>query len=308
MLDSVEIHKSVELLADTCVIKLPGAVYNHALKIEDEQGKDRIKRGDVVIVKLGYDNKLKEEFRGYVLSLSTDDDSVVINCEDDLFLLRKKVADKEFVNVRIRDIAQYLIDQTKAGIGLKCGFDERTPMYQKFVISNATAYDVLKKLQDETKANIYLTGGNLCIFPPMIEKGGEVAYSFQYNIEQSDLKYKRAEDRQIQITVSYVGKDGQKKEYKYGTTGGDNIPISGDGFNEEYIKHLAKDTYDKNMYDGYDGSITGWLIPFVQPTYTAQIKDEDYEYKEGKYYVTSVTTSVSSSGGSRKVELGKRLL
>ena len=104
MLDTVEIHKSVELLADTCVIKLPGSVYNHALKIEDEQGKDRIKRGDVIVVKLGYDNKLKEEFRGYVLNLSTDDDSVVINCEDDLFLLRKKVKDKEFLKTNVKTI------------------------------------------------------------------------------------------------------------------------------------------------------------------------------------------------------------
>lgn len=36
MLDSVEIHKSVELLADTAEITLPGAQYNAALEVEDK--------------------------------------------------------------------------------------------------------------------------------------------------------------------------------------------------------------------------------------------------------------------------------
>ena len=39
MLDKVEIHKSVELLADTATITLPGAEYNTALQIEDKDRK-----------------------------------------------------------------------------------------------------------------------------------------------------------------------------------------------------------------------------------------------------------------------------
>ena len=45
LLDEVEIHKSVDLLADTAVIRLPGAVYNRAMNIED-----RIARGDKVLI------------------------------------------------------------------------------------------------------------------------------------------------------------------------------------------------------------------------------------------------------------------
>ena len=54
----------------------------------------------------------------------------------------------------------------------------------------------------------------------------------------------------------------------------------------------------------YEGAIDTWLIPFVQPTYTAKIKDEDYPEKDGKYYVVGVNTSVSESGGKRTVKLG----
>ena len=49
MLDKVEIHKSVELLADTATITPPGAEYNTALQIED-----KLKRGDKVCIRFGY--------------------------------------------------------------------------------------------------------------------------------------------------------------------------------------------------------------------------------------------------------------
>ena len=48
MLDKVEIHKSVEQLADTAVITLPASQYNQAL-----QEEEKMKRGDAVNIKLG---------------------------------------------------------------------------------------------------------------------------------------------------------------------------------------------------------------------------------------------------------------
>lgn len=304
MLDSVEIHKSVDLLADTCEIKLPGSVYNKALKIEDENGKPRIKRGDVVTVQLGYSGNLKEEFKGYLLNVGTDDGSITINCENDLFLLRKSVRDKEFKKVTVKQIAQYLIDQLGLSMKLNCTL---TIDYDKFVIHQATAYDVLKKLKEETKGNIYLRDGELQIHPPYIQKTGDVTYSFQVNIESSDLKYKNAEDKVMQIVVENVGADGKKKTETFGTTGGDKITITGNGLSDDSMKILAENEYKRQMYDGYEGGITGWLIPFVEPGYSAKVLDEDYEYKEGTYYVTAVTTTVSSGGGVRKVQLGRKL-
>lgn len=61
------------------------------------------------------------------------------------------------------------------------------------------------------------------------------------------------------------------------------------------------------MYDGYEGSFDGWLIPVVKPTDSAHVEDLDYPYKTGSYYVKSVITKLSSSGGVRTVKLGIRL-
>lgn len=305
MLEEVEIHKSIDLLADTCTIKVPGSVYNKALRVEDESGRDKIVRGDTVLVKLGYGSELREEFRGYLLSLSTDDGSITMQCENDLFLMRKAVRDKEFVKKTVRQIAQYLVDETGVLLQVNCTL---TIDYDKFVIHNATAYDVLKKLQEETKGNIYIREGELHIHPPYVEHHGRVSYSFQQNIEKSDLKYRKAQDKSIQVVVENTGADGKVKTVTAGTTGGDKITISGAGLSEAAMKQLANNEYTRNLYDGYEGSITGWLVPHCDKGFSCKIVDEDYEYKDGVYFVNAVTTTVSGTGGGeRKVQLGKKL-
>lgn len=299
LLAGCTIHKSVELLSDTCTIELPAASENQALRVEEQ-----LKRGDSVSVQLGYNGQLNTEFEGFLLNVSTDDGTLRINCEDKLFLFRKQVKDKEFKNSSVKTIAEYLIEETGIEIGLNCSL---TLSYDKFVISKATAYDVLKKLQDETKGNIYIANDALQIHPPYSEKTGEVKYSFQQNIEECSLKYVRKEDKRIEIVVGNTSKDGKKNEVRFGTTGGEQINIIGNGFDKASMEDLAKQEYKNRWFDGYEGDITTWLIPEVLPAFTAEITDEDYEYKDGKYYVSAVTTTFDENGAKRKVQIGKKL-
>ena len=60
LLESVNIVRSVDTLADTATIVLPGMVHNETIDIED-----KIKVGDAVKIELGYNDKLKTEFEGY---------------------------------------------------------------------------------------------------------------------------------------------------------------------------------------------------------------------------------------------------
>jgi hypothetical protein len=299
LLESVEIHKSVDLLADTAVVTVPGVVYNQALDIED-----KVKVGNAVTIQLGYDDNLVTEFEGFLQRIDTDDSRLTFNCEDGIYLTRKPVRDKQFGKTTVKEIAQYCLSE----IGMKdlnCTYDIG---YEKFVIKNANAYDVLKKLQDDTKANIYMKGTELNIHPAYIEKGGDVQYDFAVNIESSDLKYRNSDDRKFEVTVTGVGLDGKKQTVTIGVTGGEkrsitvSSPMSRDDLQkrgESEMKYLT--------YTGYEGSITGWLAPYVEPTWSAHMHDKEYEYKTGSYYVISVTTTFSENGGSRKVELGRKL-
>lgn len=305
LLQSVEIHKSVDLLADTAVIVVPGVVYNQSLDIED-----KVKTGDAVRIAFGYDDSVIVEFEGFLQRIDTDDSSLTFNCEDGMFLMRKPVADRELKNTTVKAIAEYLLEAPSnspsgGGFTLNCTYDIT---YEKFVIKNANAFDVLQKLQDDTKANIYMNGNELNIHPAYVEKGGDVYYDFALNIESSDLKYRSTDDRKFEVAVEGIGLDGKRKTVTVGTTGGEKRTVK--VFNvmdDAALKKRGEEELKYLSYDGYEGSITGWLVPYAEPTFSAHIHDREYEYKTGSYYVVSVTTTFSESGGARKVELGRKV-
>lgn len=299
--ESIDIECSVDNLADTATISLPEAVMNQVLNIGNQ-----VKRGSEVVIKLGYDKTLQTEFVGFVQDVVGSDSSLKIVCEDALFLFRVKVKDIELKPTSLAKVAQYLIDQINPAYRLVCDYEIA---YEKFVIHQATGFDVLKKLAEETKANIYFNTDKreLHIHPPYLEKGGEVIYSMQHNVEKSSLEYKKAIDRKVEVTVESTNVKGKVESFTTGTTGGDKVTLKVGSVGSADLHKIANAELLRRSADMYEGSIDTWLIPFVQPTYTAKIKDEDYPEKDGKYYVTSVTTSVSESADKRTVKLGVKV-
>ena len=300
MVDSITIHKSVELLADTCEIVLPAARLNKALEIEEQ-----IKRGDEVSVSIGYKEVgIKEEFKGYLQRISTDGGSIKLFCEDDLFQFRKDLPNEELKKISLAD----LLSKVVKGIGKKykvnCSY---TWVYDKFVIRDATGYDVLKKVQEECGADIYLKDGVLHIHPPGEVVGKERFYDFAVNIEEAELSFKRAEDKKVKVVVKAIMPDGKVKEIEVGSTGGEKVEVKCHASDTASMKARGEAEVKRRTFDGYDGSITTWLIPECNPGDTASIHDGDYTYKDGTYFVRSVTTEFSEGGGKRKVELGYRL-
>lgn len=300
MVDSITIHKSVELLADTCEIVLPAARLNKALEVEEQ-----IKRGDEVSVSIGYKEVgIKEEFKGYLQRISTDGGSIKLFCEDDLFQFRKDLPNEELKKISLSDLLSKVVKGIGKNYKVDCSY---TWVYDKFVIRDATGYDVLKKVQEECGADIYLKDGVLHIHPPGEVVGKERFYDFAVNIEEAELSFKRAEDKKVKVVVKAIMPDGKVKEIEVGSTGGEKVEVKCHASDTASMKARGEAEVKRRTFDGYDGSITTWLIPECNPGDTASIHDGDYTYKDGTYFVRSVTTDFSEGGGKRKVELGYRL-
>lgn len=299
MLDSVKIMRSVEQLSDTAEIVLPGSCFNKAIEIES-----KIKRGDLVTVLAGYDDTLVKEFQGYLERIGTDDGSIKLYCEDAIFLFRKAIKDKEFVNPDVTDLLKYVCDQV-GGYSLSCDYSFK---YDKYVVQNNTGYDVLKKIQEECKPNVYIKDNVLHVHPKYMEIFGTAKYSFQDNIEKSELQYMDQKDRVWQIIVEGKGSDGKVIRETAGTSGGDQETIKLESAsNRATLKTLAEETLKTKSYTGYSGSFTGWLLPFCDAGFKISLTDKDYEIKNGDYYVLEVETNISSSGGVRKITIGRKL-
>lgn len=301
LLESVRIVRSVEALSDTATIVLPGMVQNTAIEVED-----KIHVGDAVKIELGYNGKLKTEFEGYVQRIGTDGGSVKLECEDGLWLFRKGVADKVYKNADVKTILNNIAGQCGA-FTLECDY---AFTYEKFTVHNATGFDVLKKIQEEVKPNIYLKGQMLHVHPQYAEVFGEAKYDFCRNIERggTSLEYRNREDRRVLVVVEGEKKDGTKVKVEAGTTGGDRITMKVPGATDEAsLKKVAEQVLEERCYTGYSGSFGGWLWPYCDAGYKVTLTDPDYEYKEGTYYVTAVEVNYSRSGGKRTITLGKRL-
>ncbi len=103
---SCEVRKSANKLSDTATIKLAGKAYSKALGVES-----KIKRGDEVNIRLGYNDTLQLEFQGFISSISTDN-TIVIECEDGMFLMRAAIQNKQYKQIEaaavIEDVASQI--------------------------------------------------------------------------------------------------------------------------------------------------------------------------------------------------------
>jgi len=300
MLEKVEISRSVELLADTAVITLPAAEYNTALDVES-----KIHRGDRVIISLGYEETgMVEEFRGWVQRVGTDSGTITLECEDDLFKFRVALKNRQYKAVSLAALLRQVVAGIGGGYTVDCSYSWT---YEKFTVNNATGYDVLKKVQEESGADIYIQGSTLHVHAPGEKLGKDVIYDFSRNVQKCDLSYRRADERRVQVVVKAVMPDGKVKERQYGSTGGDKVTVKCATSDDASMKLRGESEHKRLTFDGYDGTITTWLVPHVIPGDCAQLHDADYDYKDGRYYVRAVKTEFGSSGGTREIELGFRL-
>ena len=295
LLAEAEIISSVDNLVDTAVIVLPETVINEPLNLEN-----KIIRGSEVLIEFGYDGDLKTEFKGWVRDIEVNDSSLKIRCEDDVFLFRKTVADRELKTISLEKIVQHVVDQIDPSFKVNCTYEVN---YEKFTIRNATGYDVLKKLHQETHFNIEFDreSKTLNISPPYLQSSGQVFYSMQKNIESSSLEYKNRLDYKFEVTIESTDVSGKVTKIVRGSTGGDRITLKVGAMDKASMINIAESILTKRSMPSYKGSFDAWLIPFVKPAMSARIKDEDYPEKTSFYYVATVRTSISDAGGIRTV-------
>ena len=300
MVDAVKVKHSVEQLSDTAAITLPAMVEGKALQVEG-----KLKAGDKVTIQLGYNDRLETEFEGYLKTVATDGGNLTLECEDAIWLFDKKVDDVELKGITMKALLEKVVKQVDPSYKVETEFSFT---WKKFTFYHATARDILKKVQDETKANIWFREGTLHVQPQYAQASDRtVVFDFSRNIESSNLKYRKSTDKKVEVTIELTDSNGDKTEVKYGAEGGKTIKRVGHGMTKAEAKKIAENEYNLWCFDGYEGSFTGWLVPFVQPGDAVRIIDSDYKEKEGVYYVTGTEISFSKDGGKRTVSLGRWL-
>lgn len=298
-LTEVKITTSVLNLSDTATITMPGQYLNTWRKIED-----KVHVGDAVTIKLGYDNNLETEFTGYLKRISRDNNSLVLECEDALWLTNKMVADMEYKSISLKELLTGILAQVDPEMTVECDYDFT---YEKMVVFKSTALDVLKKVHEDTKANIWFEGKTLHVHPVYQQAKGDkpVIYDTEVNVQSNELKWKDQTDRKVLIEVAYTNAKGEISKQQFGVGGGEKVTRFVKANNEGDLRKAAENEYNLWNYSGYEGSLTGWLVPVVRAGGSVRLRDK--ERPEGVYYVTGVEIEFGRNGAKRKVTLGRKL-
>ena len=295
---SVQIKESISEIGNTATLELP---LNYR-KLNGRPVLDYIKVGDPVKIELGYNGNLKTEFVGYVRFINAEA-PLVIECDDDWYLLKKTKLIKSYKAVTLR---QLLADITP-------GYEVDAPELNlgKFSINNSSAYEVMRKIQQDYGLFSRLEDGKKLIVGLNYDWGKKTKrwnYHRQKNVRASRLEWRRKEDVKVRVKLEYW--EGKKKMVLYRGYGGPEPSTKeapGIYASLADAQKAGDALYNRIAFDGFTGSITGFGVPLVRAGDAINLQDDLRPEKAGVYLTEKVTTSYGPNGFARECEISYRL-
>jgi hypothetical protein len=303
--NEIEITKSVEEMGDTAIIKLPTR-FKVKQNGEQKYTETAIKVGDPVIITLGYEGKYSGvEFTGYVKKIKPTI-PLEIHCEDAIWLLRRKNINKTWESTTMKEILQEVVKDTP----IKIAPEIQDIKLDKWIIKNANGAQVLEQLKKDLLMSVFMTdeGKLYCGLQQLTNIGQTVVYDLNYNLVENNLEFKSKEDRRIKIKFTYIDKQNKRQSIEVGDPDGENREYHTSVISDmKVLEQMANAELKKLKYDGFDGDIVGFLIPFATRGMKAKLIDQEHPNREANYFINKVVTTFGRSGARRKVTLGSKL-
>jgi len=304
----VNIKSSWNLLTSTASIKLP----RNSRLVGDPDGiKKYIKQGDKVIISLGYDGNLNQEFEGFVSGLIPSV-PLEISCEDFMYQFKRVRITKTFKQVTLQDLITYFVSEyhsnpTRPRINY---ITQQTDIIGAYVFQGATIAQALETLKSTTGFVSYFRGNTLYVgFAYQFEGTNKrVTYHFEKNVADNGLVYKLSDDLKIHVKAISNQKNGQQLTYETGDPDGEQRTLNYTNASLAFLKEKADDDMKKFKAEGYRGNLTGFGLPFVQHGDTAILQTDLFPEREGGYIVDGVDVKFGMEGFRRILQPGYKVL
>lgn len=286
---------------DTAIPVLPA--YGTEGKAADLVSKNEtvFKEGDKVEVWLGYNGNNTLRFKGFVKRINYAK-PLVLECEGYNYQLRDIVFNRSYKNATVKQI---LTDLTH---GTDIKLSDAIP---NIVLSNATfakfpGQKVLEWFQKECHLAVFFDFDTLYVGHSkfaLIKPTVKLRLGWNTAVDK-ELK-KDATDTDIQINLVEKSSAGSVKRTKSDKTKYGNVKEVKvrQGLADADLKKIANELQNAVSFKGYEGSITCFLQPNFEKCYVAQVIDNLFPDRNGKYFVEQIDGSFNSSGGRQKLTL-----
>jgi hypothetical protein len=303
--NAVHIESGWKRLTDTAEITLPRkAIYLEQGKttVSFYEVKEYFKRGDAVIIELGYNGNYVTEFTGYITHVSADI-PIKIKLEDEMYQLKKLPVNISFKTTSLQKLLKeiipgYEVDALEVELG-------------SLRFAKTTVAKVLEFLKDEYSLFSYMDGKKLVCGKIYADDSDSetVELHLEKNVVNNDLNYKDKEDVLIRINAVSTLKNGDKIEVTVGDETGEERQLSYYGIEiEAELTKLANEDLKKYKVDGFTGSVKAFGIPFFKHGMKVNLTSDLYPDRNGLYYVEETIVDFNDTPNyRRKGQLGDKV-
>lgn len=297
---SVDIKSDWRELTDTCVIKIAKNINVKGADLSIKNIADVIKTGQRVVVKLGYDGLNNTRFVGYVARSPLPTMPLEIQCEDEMWTLKRKpIKTKTFANSKVSDLIKYIAPEYASDV-----LDSE--LGRNYVVRTGTACGALLDLEKTFGLKSFF---RLVEDKPVLIVGkpygssdlltsDPILYDFQKNVKRNSLQYKTADDIRVRVRAICKIPNAKDLVVEVGDSDGALRTMHYINVSEAALRKNAEADLNQLKADGYQGDIVGFGIPAnVRHGKIASITDSLYEQRNAvKYHIDAVNDNWGQSG------------
>jgi hypothetical protein len=301
---SVSWDKSVDNISWSAKIVLPAIAVLKRVGESYEQVEtvSVIKEGKKVEIYAGYNGKNPLQFSGFIRRRSFSS-PLEIECEGYSYQLRKKKGyNKSYKSVTLKQLLSDLIEGTDIKLYDNIPDATLTNLYFK----NATGLEVLEWVKNNSLMTIYFETDKMYCNLKYLEPKKTINLNLGWNtIKDNSLKFETEKDlATVKIKIIKKNADGSHSTAVNGI--GEKVEeirleqfYSGD-----LMQKIAADKRKELMSNGYEGTVTCFLKPYIEPGMAVKLINNRYPDLKGTYYVLAVSGESGPSGGRQKVTIG----
>jgi hypothetical protein len=284
-----------EQLTNNCTIQMPAN-----LSLDRNRLRNLVSPGDRVMVRAGYDGILHDIFKGYVAGISPKV-PIEFRCEDEMYRLKQSTINDHINGCTVSALLKkHFNDIATDAVDAELG---------SFRIENLNRAKILEKLK-EIGLHSFFRQEVLVIGKPYDPAfARKVTFHLsgeQRNIIEESLEYRRAKDVKLMVTAISLYPDGKRKEVKVGDQGGETRTLNYYNLSVEELTKAAHRDYSRLIYDGYRGSFTAFLEPYVRQGDIVVLKSPEESDRAGAFWVDKVVYKCNTDGFRQEIKLGPK--
>lgn len=304
--ESVTIESSAKVLEDRATITIPrtARLTRQGQFLTEVETAKEFPTGSEVVIKMGYNGNLVEEFRGYVKCVKPGS-PVTIECEDAVYLLRKKYINKSWKTVTLKSV----IEEILRGTGIKLLEPVPVINFAPFYIKNTNAAAALQKLKDSYGLIIRVVNGAQ-LYVGFTERLDATRRTLKIteNVIDDNLEWVDEIDVNLKVKATSWLPNNTSITVEVGDPNGDARSLHFYNITSKAeLRQIATRELRKYKYSGLKGNLRTFLTPPSRVGETALIRDPIFPQRDGDYLIDKVVTTFNTSGGRRTIYPGLKV-